>query len=106
MNDTIDEQIFKLIDEVVDAACDYEQGEDVDLDAKTNQAYHKSKALIAKAVVEARMNTLKDLLVKNENQCVCQLADEEVCDHNWSLCNVVKDRLAELQQLDTDKEVV
>ena len=51
---------------------------------------------IASAVRLARIDELKQLLT-DDGQCICQLANQEVCDHNWSLCNTVNDRIAELQ---------
>ena len=54
------------------------------------------KALIATQIQEARINELKNLLA-DDGQCICQLANQEVCDHNWSLCNTVKDRIAQLR---------
>jgi len=49
------EQIYKIVDQLIDVACDYEQGEDVDLDAKANESYHAIKALIADQVRKARI---------------------------------------------------
>lgn len=61
-----------------------------------------AKQTIAAKLLEARIDELKSLLA-DDGQCVCQLANLEVCDHNWSLCNTVKDRIAELN---TTKEQV
>ena len=67
-------------------------------DTETNKA---KAALLAwrdqhtKEAVEAELRALLDNETKGAT-CVCQLADVAVCDHNWSLCNVVRDRLAEL----------
>ena len=53
----IDEPIFKQVDdilnELINVACNYEKGKDVDLDAKTNETNHALQALIANQVREA-----------------------------------------------------
>lgn len=50
---------------------------------------------ISDQVAKARIDELRRL-APDEPSCVCQLADIKVCDHNWSLCNVIKDRIATL----------
>ena len=62
----------------------------------TDVAVDKIITLIATQIQEARINELKNLLA-DDGQCICQLANQEVCDHNWSLCNTVKDRIAQLR---------
>ena len=68
----------------------------------TDVAVDKIITLIANQIQEARINELKNLLA-DDGQCICQLANQEVCDHNWSLCNTVKDRLAELKGDDNER---
>jgi len=53
---------IKIPDTLIDVACDYEQGEDVDLDAKANESYHAIKSLIADQVREARIDELGKLM--------------------------------------------
>ena len=62
----------------------------------TDVAVDKIITLIATQIQEARINELKNLLA-DDGQCICQLANQKVCDHNWSLCNTVKDRIAQLR---------
>lgn len=62
----------------------------------TNKVFVKFNKATLAGENQAKIDELEKLLA-DDGQCICQLADQEVCDHNWSLCNTVKDRIAELR---------
>ena len=84
----IDEQIDNILLEHIVLATD------------NGQPYIKSTDTAVEAIKQlinqARIDELEKLLADG-GQCICQLADQEVCDHNWSLCNIVKDCIVELR---------
>ena len=43
------------------------------------------------------LNKLMDYTDENEIVCVCEQANVEVCDHNWSLCHTAREHIAELR---------
>ena len=43
------------------------------------------------------LNKLMDYTDENEIVCVCEQANVQVCDHNWSLCHTARERIAELR---------
>ena len=49
------ERLYKILDNLVFYACEYEAGKDVDLDAETWKAKQAIKALIADEVKKARL---------------------------------------------------
>lgn len=67
----IDEPIFKQVDdilnELINVACNYEKGKDVDLDAKANETNHALQALIANQVREAMIDELNKLSLYRES---------------------------------------
>jgi hypothetical protein len=64
-------------------------------------------ALINQKEKEAEIRGLENLLDGSAEgaTCICESAGLSVCDHNWSLCNVVRDRIKQLKE-ELNKEVV
>lgn len=60
------------------------------------------EAHTATVAAEAAREALNSLLDKSENTCICQLANTEVCYHNWSLCSVIRERLATLNNTQSE----
>ena len=89
----IDEQIDNILLEHIVLATD------------NGQPYIKSTDTAVEAIKQlinqARIDELEKLLADG-GQCICQLANQEACDHNWSLCNTVKDRIAQLRSTPND----
>lgn len=53
------------------------------------------------ALINKERKTELQQLLDDETKgatCICQQADTKVCDHNWSLCNVIRDRIQTLSQ--------
>jgi hypothetical protein len=57
-------------------------------------------ALINQKEKEAEIRGLENLLDGSAEgaTCICESAGLSVCDHNWSLCNVVRDRIKQLKE--------
>ena len=72
------------------------------VDGNTPEARAEAKAKIKQLIVQARIDELNQLLDK-DNGCICQLADVNVCDHNWSLCNTIVERMAVLKKENKDE---
>lgn len=56
--------------------------------------------LINQKEKEAEIRGLENLLDGSAEgaTCICESAGLSVCDHNWSLCNVVRDRIKQLKE--------
>ena len=56
--------------------------------------------LINQKEKEAEVRALESLLDGSAEgaTCICESAGLSVCDHNWSLCNVVRDRIKQLKE--------
>lgn len=94
----LDEQIYKIVDQLIDVACDYEQGEDVDLDAKANESYHAIKALIADQVREE----LTNLKIARLN--LGTMTTDHADGYQMAVDDMNRHIDERLQQLNTDKE--
>lgn len=57
-------------------------------------------SLIDQKEKEAEIRGLENLLDGSAEgaTCICESAGLSVCDHNWSLCNVVRDRIKQLKE--------
>lgn len=64
------------------------------------QATEALNALINQKEKESEIRALESLLDGDAEEvtCVCESASTAVCDHNWSLCNVVRGRIKQLKE--------
>ena len=75
---------------------DYKPKEPID----RTEAVEKFSTLINQKEKEAEVRGLENLLDGSAEgaTCICESAGLSVCDHNWSLCNVVRDRIKQLKE--------
>ena len=100
MSNNLKEEINDLIGECIMRALE-DNGETVNglktIQPETTEAI---LALINQKEKEAEVRGLENLLDGSAEgaTCICESAGLSVCDHNWSLCNVVRDRIKQLKE--------
>ncbi len=113
MSNNLKEKIEKILTELENTVS-YDSVQRVKLhNSGVSPKVHHKKALetlytlINQKEKEAEVRALESLLDGSAEgaTCICESAGLSVCDHNWSLCNVVRDRIKQLKE-ELNKEVV
>ena len=86
--------------EILFPSLDTELNSNHNKDDYVARIYSDILTLINQKEKEAEIRGLENLLDGSAEgaTCICESAGLSVCDHNWSLCNVVRDRIKQLKE--------